>query len=204
MGFALSDMQVKSSAFEAHAAIPTKYTGEGPDVSPELSWSGAPDGTKAFAVICHDPDAPLVKGGDYGWHPVPGYDESVPMTDQSLPGKQREARWSSGDPTVAPGGASFVVGKKWGALRGTLAVAVLKDQRVLFMKFDDRGRLKRVRTPDALREHGRIRQVVDGPGHDLLVLTDSAGNTGVGRRSTMVSSARRYRAGATCGAKSAG
>ncbi len=115
----------------------------------------------------------LVKGGDYGWHPVPGYDESVPMTDQSLPGKQREARWSSGDPTVAPGGASFVVGKKWGALRGTLAVAVLKDQRVLFMKFDDRGRLKRVRTPDALREHGRIRQVVDGPGHDLLVLTDN-------------------------------
>lgn len=67
MGFALSDMQVKSSAFEAHAAIPTKYTGEGPDVSPELSWSGAPDGTKAFAVICHDPDAPLVKGGDYGY-----------------------------------------------------------------------------------------------------------------------------------------
>ena len=115
----------------------------------------------------------LVKGGDYGWHPVPGYDESVPMTDQSLPGRQREARWSSGDPTVAPGGATFVVGKKWGALRGTLAVAVLKDQRVLFMKLDDRGRLKRVRTPDELRQHGRIRQVVDGPGHDLLVLTDN-------------------------------
>ena len=63
--------------------------------------------------------------------------------------------------------------------RGTYCVfdsrmdAVLKDQRVLFMKFDDRGRLKRVRTPDALREHGRIRQVVDGPGHDLLVLTDN-------------------------------
>ena len=110
----------------------------------------------------------LVKGGDYGIEGVVGGD-----IVQSLPGRQREARWSSGDPTVAPGGATFVVGKKWGALRGTLAVAVLKDQRVLFMKLDDRGRLKRVRTPDELRQHGRIRQVVDGPGHDLLVLTDN-------------------------------
>ena len=67
MAFALSDMQVTSSAFEAYGAIPTKHTGEGPDVSPELSWSGAPEGTKAIAVICHDPDAPLVKGGDYGF-----------------------------------------------------------------------------------------------------------------------------------------
>lgn len=115
----------------------------------------------------------LVKGGDYGWHPVPGYNEEVPMTDQSLPGKQQEARWDSGDPTIAPGGATFVAGRKWGGLRGTLAMAVLKDQRVQFLKFDARGRLKNVRIPAELRQHGRIRQVVDGPGHDLLVLTDN-------------------------------
>lgn len=115
----------------------------------------------------------LVKGGDHGWHPVPGYDESVPMTDQSLPGRQREAAWSSGDPTIAPGGATFVAGKKWGGLRGTLAMAVLKDQRVQFLKFDTRGRLKNIRIPDELREHGRIRQVVRAPGNDLLVLTDN-------------------------------
>ena len=115
----------------------------------------------------------LVKGGDYGWHPVPGYNEQVPMTDQSLPGKQQAARWDSGDPTIAPGGATFVVGKKWGGLRGTLAMAVLKDQRVQFLKFDAAGRLKNVRIPDELQRHGRIRQVVDGPGHDLLVLTDN-------------------------------
>ena len=34
----------------------------------------------------------LVAGGDYGWNPVPGYNESVPMTDQSLPGDQIDAR----------------------------------------------------------------------------------------------------------------
>ena len=53
----------------------------------------------------------LKNGGDYGWNPVPGYNESVPMTDQGLPGKQVAAAWSSGFPTVATSGASFVAGK---------------------------------------------------------------------------------------------
>lgn len=68
MGFALSDMQLTSTAFDDGGAIPSQYTGVGVDVSPALSWTGAPAGTKAFAVICHDPDAPLVTpGGTYGF-----------------------------------------------------------------------------------------------------------------------------------------
>ena len=67
MAFALSSMSVSSPAFANHQAIPAKHTGEGEDVSPALAWQDAPAGTKGFAVICHDPDAPLVKEGSYGF-----------------------------------------------------------------------------------------------------------------------------------------
>ena len=67
MGFALSDMTLTSSAFDRGGPIPTKHTGEGEDVSPALSWRDHPEGTKSYALICHDPDAPLVKPGTYGF-----------------------------------------------------------------------------------------------------------------------------------------
>jgi len=52
------NLKVQSSAFSNNEPIPKKFTGDGADVSPALAWSGAPDGTKAFALICDDPDAP--------------------------------------------------------------------------------------------------------------------------------------------------
>ena len=67
MGFALSSMNLTSTAFEGGGPIPTRYTGEAEDVSPALAWSDVPEGTKSFALICHDPDAPLVKPGTYGF-----------------------------------------------------------------------------------------------------------------------------------------
>ena len=67
MGFALSEIQLVSSAFDNGGSIPTKHTGEGVDVSPQLAWSSAPDGTQAFAVVCHDPDAPLITPVQYGF-----------------------------------------------------------------------------------------------------------------------------------------
>ncbi len=68
MGFALANMQVTSAAFTDRQAMPARHTGEGEDVSPALGWSGAPSGTQGYAVICHDPDAPLVLPmGTYGF-----------------------------------------------------------------------------------------------------------------------------------------
>jgi hypothetical protein len=54
-------MKLTSTAFQHEGAIPAKYTGTGPDVSPPLAWSDAPQRTKSFALICDDPDAPSRK-----------------------------------------------------------------------------------------------------------------------------------------------
>lgn len=117
----------------------------------------------------------LRRGGDYGYDPVPGYNEEVPMTDQDLPGHQVPARWRSGNPTLATSGGDFVRGRAWGAYDGALAVAALKAERVLFLTFSKAGKLRKTRAPQPLRQYGRIRTVVDGPGATLYVTTDNGG-----------------------------
>ncbi|MHA1267490.1 MAG: YbhB/YbcL family Raf kinase inhibitor-like protein [Candidatus Helarchaeota archaeon] len=52
-------MRLKSAAFEHEGLIPMKYTCEGSDISPPLSWNQVPEGTKSFALIVDDPDAPV-------------------------------------------------------------------------------------------------------------------------------------------------
>jgi Raf kinase inhibitor-like YbhB/YbcL family protein len=52
-------MELKSSVFEAGSIIPKKYTCEGQDISPPLSWNTVPEKTQSLALICDDPDAPM-------------------------------------------------------------------------------------------------------------------------------------------------
>jgi Raf kinase inhibitor-like YbhB/YbcL family protein len=51
-------MSLTSTAFENGGAIPAKYSKEGGNISPPLSWSGVPDGARQLALIMDDPDAP--------------------------------------------------------------------------------------------------------------------------------------------------
>lgn len=67
MAFALSTMRLESTAFATGGAIPARHTGEDENISPPLAWQDAPENTRGFAVICHDPDAPLVQDGSYGF-----------------------------------------------------------------------------------------------------------------------------------------
>jgi Raf kinase inhibitor-like YbhB/YbcL family protein len=49
---------ISSTAFAPNGPIPSRYTCEGADTSPPLEWSGTPKGTRSFALIVDDPDAP--------------------------------------------------------------------------------------------------------------------------------------------------
>jgi len=53
-----TEMKLTSSAFEDGGKIPSKYTCDGENISPPLSWINVPEGTKCFIMTCDDPDAP--------------------------------------------------------------------------------------------------------------------------------------------------
>ncbi|MGE5323657.1 MAG: YbhB/YbcL family Raf kinase inhibitor-like protein [Actinomycetota bacterium] len=71
--------QLTSKAFQAQGNIPSQFTCEGRNISPELSWSGAPEGTKTFALVLHDPDAPH-PGGYTHWVAF-----NIPATVKGVP-----------------------------------------------------------------------------------------------------------------------
>ncbi|MCS7102607.1 MAG: YbhB/YbcL family Raf kinase inhibitor-like protein, partial [Candidatus Korarchaeum sp.] len=47
------------SVFENNGTIPKRYTCDGEDLSPPLSWEGSPNGTVSYVLIVDDPDAPI-------------------------------------------------------------------------------------------------------------------------------------------------
>lgn len=65
------DFTITTTAFQDNGTLPVEqiYKGHGctgENISPDLKWENAPDGTKSFALIVHDPDAP-VQNGWYHW-----------------------------------------------------------------------------------------------------------------------------------------
>ncbi len=134
-------------------------------------------------VTEHGPDRDdevnqVVIGGNYGWNPVPGYNEAVPMTDRGAFPAAVPARWSSGVPTLAVSGADFLRGRAWNTWQGGLAVATLKNSTLRVLFFDSDGRLITTRTPAALNgTYGRLRSARLGLDGRLYVTTDNGGGT---------------------------
>ena len=76
-------LTITSTAFAPDGAIPSVYTCEGKDISPPLAWSGAPAGTKSFALIVDDPDAPDPAAPKMTWVHWVLYD--IPPAASTLP-----------------------------------------------------------------------------------------------------------------------
>jgi Raf kinase inhibitor-like YbhB/YbcL family protein len=72
-----------SPAFSNEGTIPKQYTCEGADISPPLAWSNAPAGTKSFALIVDDPDAPDPRAPKMTW--VHWVVQNIPADTHSLP-----------------------------------------------------------------------------------------------------------------------
>ena len=64
--FKVTSTDIEPDKLLAAAQVYNAHGCTGGNISPELSWSGAPEGTKSFAIICHDPDAPRATGW-YHW-----------------------------------------------------------------------------------------------------------------------------------------
>lgn len=53
-----SAMEIQSPSFRPNEPIPKRFTGDGEDISPQLTWTGMPQDARELALICDDPDAP--------------------------------------------------------------------------------------------------------------------------------------------------
>jgi glucose/arabinose dehydrogenase len=117
-----------------------------------------------------------VVGGNFGYDPngVGGsYDESVPMTDPGIPDAVA-AVWSSGEPTIATSGITFLTGGVWQEYEGLLLVGVQKDTGVLALRLAADGSLaEQFRLPELEDTYGRIRTPQAGEDGVLYVTTDN-------------------------------
>jgi Raf kinase inhibitor-like YbhB/YbcL family protein len=127
-------LQVSSPVLKSGAAIPDAYSSYAANTSPPLSWHGAPAGTKTFAVILQDPDAPMATPFVHWvmWN-VPGADRGLPegkAPDGALEGKMGAGRMGYFGPHP-PAGAPHHYHYQVFALDQPLDLAAGSDEKAL-------------------------------------------------------------------------
>lgn len=120
------------------------------------------------------------KAGNYGYNPVPGYNESVPMTDTRKYPSAARARWSSGKSTIATSGATFLSGSKWKGWNNALAVGVLKDEQIKLFSITGHT-TKPLAVLTSLNGRHRIRTVQLGPDGALYFTTSDGSHDVIGK-----------------------
>lgn len=141
-------------------------------------------GTSELWSAEHGPDRDdevnlVERGGNYGWDPVPGYNQLVPMTDVAKYPDAKVAKWSSGIDTLATSGATFLQGSAWRNWEGRLAVGLLKDEGIQLMRVKGSGSeatIPSTRGLLAAEGYGRIRTVQLGPDGSLWFTTSNGSN----------------------------
>jgi Raf kinase inhibitor-like YbhB/YbcL family protein len=94
--------ELTSSAFAPGEPIPAKYSCDGEDVSPPLSWSEPPPDTQSFALIMDDPDAPVGTWDHWVLFNLPADSRALPeragRPGNSIEGKNSWGRTGYGGP----------------------------------------------------------------------------------------------------------
>jgi Raf kinase inhibitor-like YbhB/YbcL family protein len=102
---AAMSFHLTSPSFGPAQPIPARHTGDGEDVSPALRWTDPPSGTRSFALVVHDPDAPDPRAPKRDWvhwilYDLPADARSLPEGAKGalLPRGAREGRNDWGEP----------------------------------------------------------------------------------------------------------
>jgi len=99
-GGAAASFILGTTAFPDAGSIPDRYSCEGEDISPDLFWGAAPQGTESFVIVVDDPDAPGKVWDHWVVFNIPattlGLEENQPNTPQ-LPGGGVHGKNSWGD-----------------------------------------------------------------------------------------------------------
>lgn len=118
----------------------------------------------------------LVPGGNYGWRPDRTpliYDESVPMTDpERVPGAI-EAVWSSGAPTIATPGLTFLDGDQWGEWDGAAVISSQQAEKLVILRLTADGSAVAAEADALEGEYGRLRSLTTTDDGSILLTTDN-------------------------------
>lgn len=136
---------IGSPAFKNGDTIPTKFTGDGENVSPALTWTDPPQGTKSFVMICDDPDAPMGTWTHWVIYNIPGgqsgLPEGVPPTKVLQGGSNQGLNsWGSvgyGGPSPPPGTPHRYFFRLY-AMNCTIDITPGSDKRTLLRAIEGR------------------------------------------------------------------
>lgn len=103
--------EIRSASFSSGGTIPKKFTCDGPDISPQLSWKQVPARTETFALIVDDPDAPAGTWVHWLLYNLPattkelaeGVEKQEQLSSGALQGRNDFRKIGYGGPCPPPG-----------------------------------------------------------------------------------------------------